>query len=252
MNRLFARRDAQALVDTYPRDHFKTVKGYDGEKGYEYESRPLIHLGAEQVSFADELSDAWRRLANDLLSPAYRRTMSRFLGRDLTTAPMEAYVCHFGPGAWLGPHVDLKDKIMTHVFYFNETWNPRDGGCLNILRSSDMSDSIAEIAPIVGNIVRAGARAEFLALGFAGRGGLPHVPPQHERDLLSPGRRQHDVAAGRPDAAASLRAAERLKLFQLSRVVRVHRDAAQASSSAAADACSARISSPRCGRTTAD
>ena len=148
---LFARRDAQALVDTYPRDHFKTVKGYDGEKGYEYESRPLIHLGAEQVSFAEELSDSWGRLANDLLSPAYRRTMSRFLGRDLTTAPMEAYVCHFGPGAWLGPHVDLKDKIMTHVFYFNETWNPRDGGCLNILRSSDMSDSIAEIAPIVGN-----------------------------------------------------------------------------------------------------
>jgi len=148
---LFARRDAQSLVGTYPRDHFKTVKGYDGEKGYEYESRPLIHLGAEQVCFAEELSDAWRRLANDLLSPAYRRTMSRFLGRDLTTAPMEAYVCHFGPGAWLGPHVDLKDKIMTHVFYFNETWNPRDGGCLNILRSSDMSDSIAEIAPIVGN-----------------------------------------------------------------------------------------------------
>jgi len=64
---------------------------------------------------------------------------------------MEAYVCHFGPGAWLGPHVDLKDKIMTHVFYFNESWNPQHGGCLNILRSSDMSDSIAEIAPIVGN-----------------------------------------------------------------------------------------------------
>ena len=151
VTRLFARRDAQSLVDSYPRDHFKTVKGYDGEKGYEYEARPLIHLGAESVSFSEELSDAWRRLANDLLSPAYRRTMSRFLGRDLTTAPMEAYVCHFGPGAWLGPHVDLKDKIMTHVFYFNESWNPQDGGCLNILRSSDMSDSIAEIAPIVGN-----------------------------------------------------------------------------------------------------
>jgi Polysaccharide pyruvyl transferase/2OG-Fe(II) oxygenase superfamily len=151
VNQLFAPRDARSLVDTYPRDHFKTVRGYDGEKGYEYEARPLIHLGVEAVSFAEDLSDAWRRLADNLLSPAYRRTMSRFLGRDLTTAPMEAYVCHFGPGAWLGPHLDLKDKIMTHVFYFNETWNPADGGCLNILRSSDMSDSVAEISPIVGN-----------------------------------------------------------------------------------------------------
>jgi len=77
--------------------------------------------------------------------------MSRFLGRDLTTAPMEAYVCHFGPGAWLGPHVDLKEKIMTHVFYFNAAWDPKDGGCLNILRSSNMADSIAEITPIIGN-----------------------------------------------------------------------------------------------------
>jgi SM-20-related protein len=151
VNRLFSARDARSLVETYPRDHFKTVKGYDGEKGYEYEARPLIHLGGDTVAYPEELSDAWRRLARDLLSPGYRRTMSRFLGRDLTTAPMEAYVCHFGPGAWLGPHVDLKDKVMTHVFYFNAAWDPRDGGCLNILRSSDMTDSIAEITPIIGN-----------------------------------------------------------------------------------------------------
>lgn len=47
---------------------------------------------------------------------------------------------------------------MTHVFYFNENWDPKNGGCLNILRSSDISDSIAESPPIVGNsavVVRA-------------------------------------------------------------------------------------------------
>jgi Rps23 Pro-64 3,4-dihydroxylase Tpa1-like proline 4-hydroxylase len=151
VNDLFAAQDAKALVTTYPRDHFKTVRGYDGEKGYEYEARPLVHMGANAVSFSEELSPAWKRLANDLLSPAYRAAMTRLVGHDLTTVPMEAYVCHFGPGAWLGPHVDLKDKIVTHVFYFNENWDPKDGGCLNILRSSDMSDSIAEITPIVGN-----------------------------------------------------------------------------------------------------
>jgi SM-20-related protein len=40
---------------------------------------------------------------------------------------------------------------MTQVFYFNESWDLRDGGCLNILRSADMSNSITEIPPFVGN-----------------------------------------------------------------------------------------------------
>jgi Polysaccharide pyruvyl transferase/2OG-Fe(II) oxygenase superfamily len=150
-NDVFAPRDAQALVASYPHDHFKTVKGYDGEKGYEYEARALIHLGADSIAYRDELSGAWSRLADDLLSADYRAAMTKLTRRDLMGAPMEAYVCHFGPGAWLGPHIDLKDKIMTHVFYFNENWAPEDGGCLNILGSSEMSDSIAEILPVVGN-----------------------------------------------------------------------------------------------------
>src|SRR5947207_9282972 len=77
--------------------------------------------------------------------------MTRLTGRALMDAPMEAYVCHYGPGAWLGPHLDLKDKIVTHVFYFNESWDAENGGCLNILRSRDMADTFAEIAPIIGN-----------------------------------------------------------------------------------------------------
>jgi hypothetical protein len=151
VNELYSDQDAAALVSTYPRDHFKTVKGYDGEKGYEYESRALIHLGASSIAFADELSESWRRLAGDLLSYEYREAMSRLTGRNLFTAPMEAYICHFGPGAWLGPHLDLKAKILTHVFYFNDSWDPSEGGCLNILRSANEADSIAEVAPIVGN-----------------------------------------------------------------------------------------------------
>ena len=39
---LFTPSDAEALSATYPRDHFKTLAGYDGEKGYEYEGRSLL------------------------------------------------------------------------------------------------------------------------------------------------------------------------------------------------------------------
>jgi SM-20-related protein len=151
VNGLFSRRAGQMLVRSYPCDNFKTVKGYDGEKGYEYEARALVHMNAAAPAFPEGLSKSWRMLARDLLSPAYRTAMTRLIGRDLSHAAMEAYVCHYGPGAWLGPHVDLKEKIVTHVFYFNATWNREDGGCLNILRSPDMADKCAEITPIVGN-----------------------------------------------------------------------------------------------------
>lgn len=151
VDQLFSPADARALVDTFPRDHFKTVKGYDGEKGYEYEARSLIHMGASSASRAEALSPAWRQLAEDLLSGAYREAMSRFTGVDLSTLPMEVNVFHYGRSAWLGPHVDLADKLVTHVFYFNEFWNESDGGCLTILRSGEMAQAVKVIPPLVGN-----------------------------------------------------------------------------------------------------
>jgi SM-20-related protein len=151
INQLFSRRDAAALVASYPRDHFKTIRGHDGEKGYEYEARSLIHMGADTPSFAEDLSSAWRQLAAGLLSKQYRDAMTQLTGLALAAAPMEVNLFHYGPGAWLGPHLDLKEKITTHVLYFNRTWNPKSGGCLRILRSREMTDMVTEIVPIVGN-----------------------------------------------------------------------------------------------------
>ena len=153
VDRLFSTADAADLVNTFPRDHFKTVKGYDGEKGYEYESRSLISMGAGKASRPEFLSHAWRRLADDLLSPAYREAMSGLTGGDLAELPIEVNVFHYGRSAWLGPHVDLKDKLVTHVLYFNEAWDEGDGGCLTILRSADMNDSVKVIPPLIGNSV---------------------------------------------------------------------------------------------------
>ncbi len=150
---LFSPRNAAALAASFPRDHFKTVAGYGGEKDYEYEARALIAMGATHVSHAAELSPAWARLAHDFLSPAYRVALSLLTGRDLTTAPLEVNVFHYGPGAQLGPHPDLPDKIATHVLYFNASWSRDDGGCLSILRSRQPADVAAEIPPLVGGSV---------------------------------------------------------------------------------------------------
>lgn len=153
VDKLFSPTDCEKLAKTFPRDHFKTVKGYDGEKGYLYEARSLIAMGAGSPSDARFLSPEWTRLAEDLLSPAYRKAMSGLTGVQLTNLPIEANVFHYGRGAWLGPHVDLEDKIVTHVFYFNEAWNESDGGCLSILRSGDATQIVKLIPPLVGNSV---------------------------------------------------------------------------------------------------
>ena len=96
-------------------------------------------------------SESWRELAYDLLSPAYRQAMSRLTGRDLAEAPLEVNVIHYGPRCWLGPHVDLKEKIVSHILYFNQSWNREDGGYLEVLGSKDPSAVIAETMPLVGH-----------------------------------------------------------------------------------------------------
>jgi len=151
LDNLYAPADADALASSYPHDHYKTVKGSDGEKEYLYESRALINLGANKISHPEELSDAWVALANDLLSQEYREAISQLISYDLKNAPLEVNTFHYGPGASLGPHLDLKTKIVTHVLYFNKTWDMNDGGYLKILNSKNPNDIFKMIPPIVGN-----------------------------------------------------------------------------------------------------
>jgi hypothetical protein len=148
---LFSPRDAAALATTFPRDHFKRLADYGGEKDFEYEARALIGMGASCVSRPEELSTAWRGLADDFLAPGYRAALSSLIGLDLGTAPLEVNVFHYPPGGALGAHPDLRDKIVTHVLYFNPSWNDEDGGCLTILRSADPQDVVRRVSPVVGN-----------------------------------------------------------------------------------------------------
>ena len=150
---LFSARDAAALVKTFPRDRFKRMSYYGGDKDSEYESRAMIGMREQFISGPEGLSRPWKALADDLLSTDYRAAMSSLIGFDLSVAPLEVNVFHYPPGGLLGAHPDLEDKIVTHVFYFNRWWNDDDGGCLNILRSSDPTHVVTTISPVVGNSV---------------------------------------------------------------------------------------------------
>jgi SM-20-related protein len=151
IDKLFSPEDAAALAATFPRDHFKRLAQYDGQKDFEYEIRCLIRMGELSLSRARYLSGPWRALANALLSPPYRTAMASLTGIDLSIAPLEVNVFHYPPGGSHGAHPDHRDKIVTHVIYFNESWNDDDGGCLTILRSSDLRDVAMTVSPLVGN-----------------------------------------------------------------------------------------------------
>jgi Rps23 Pro-64 3,4-dihydroxylase Tpa1-like proline 4-hydroxylase len=77
--------------------------------------------------------------------------MSSLTGLDLSEAPLEVNAFHYPPGGSHGAHPDHRSKIVTHILYFNETWNEEDGGCLLILRSSDTADASAKVSPLSGN-----------------------------------------------------------------------------------------------------
>jgi SM-20-related protein len=153
IDRLFAAADAARLAASFPQDGFKKVAGHDGEKGYEYLSRSLIHMGATVPSHRDGLSAAWQELVGDLLSAEYRAALKQMSGLDLAATAMEVNVLQYGPGAFLGPHVDLRAKKVTHTMYFNAAWNAQHGGSINILRSADPGDVLIQIPPMVGSSV---------------------------------------------------------------------------------------------------
>jgi len=148
---LYSAQDCASLAQTYPSDHFRTIEAYGGEKDYRYDARSLVPMGENRISRPEHLSPSWVRFAQDLISDNYRNAMSSLTGIDLSNFPMEANLYHYGSGALLGPHRDLPEKKVTHVFYFNEHWLPADGGCLAILNSSDAKDVAALVNPIVGN-----------------------------------------------------------------------------------------------------
>jgi hypothetical protein len=201
---LYALDDAQKLAATYPCDHFKLVSAYGGEREYLYEARSLIGMGAKVVAYPDELSEAWRSLASDLLSAEYREAMSALTGYDLATTPMEANVCHYGPGGSLDAHKDLPEKLVTHVLYFQpflEYSRRRLSRHLAFRRfigrsGRDFADR--------REFICSGTFGQLLARRLSRRQPIRTLAAQHDRDLLPARFREHHVAPRRQNPAAPL------------------------------------------------
>lgn len=138
--------DAAAdLARTFPADGF-VESARDGEtKSYQLAARPI----ASQAT----LPEPWSLLVQGLRSDDYRVALEQLSGVSLAGVEPELTLWRYGPGCWLSPHVDKPDKILTHLFYFNPGWQRDWGGCLRILRSSEIDDVVDEVVPLAGESV---------------------------------------------------------------------------------------------------
>ena len=76
---LFHKHTAHLLADEYPTDGFKTMLGADTEKSWSYEVRPLVSMGGATAT-GGQLSPAWTRFVDDIVSTQYRDAISDVTG----------------------------------------------------------------------------------------------------------------------------------------------------------------------------
>nr|AEH57247.1 putative hydroxylase NikM-like protein [Prochloron didemni P3-Solomon] len=155
-NTFASKEYAKNLLDTFPKEGFKRFQRDTGSKRHYFYGRCLIDNYVENASVhkVDSLSNIWNDLIHELLSDTYRKLMSKTSEISLDGLRIEITCWRHLYGCFIDPHPDKPEKVLTHLFYFNqEDWKSTDGGCLRILRNSDIENYTDEILPLINTSV---------------------------------------------------------------------------------------------------
>ena len=93
------------------------------------------------------LTKDWQDLLAFIQSSEYISALGTLCRRALGDCKVEARFLLYDSGCWVSPHTDREDKVVTQLFYFTSQWDAKWGGCLRILRSSNVEDVAYEILP---------------------------------------------------------------------------------------------------------
>ncbi len=113
---------------------------------------PEINAGG---SFAlDDMTPGPRfnALLEELNNSDFRNIISEKLDIDLRDRPMVITLRGYSRAKDGRIHTDSKSKMATILIYFNDEW-VSDTGKLRILRSENMDDFVAEVAPNAGTMI---------------------------------------------------------------------------------------------------
>lgn len=148
---LLSQQSVNLMIENFPNDHLEKVYANNRDKTYTMLTRPCLSPNKNELYHASNLHQIWHDLVEILRSKEYTMVMSEFTGYDLSTLSLEIAFWQYGPQCWLSPHCDKPNKVVTQLFYFNDTWEVNWGGTLRILNSKDVEDIATEIVPLWKN-----------------------------------------------------------------------------------------------------
>jgi len=95
---------------------------------------------------------AFAQLSAELFSPEFAKIVGRKFALDLGQYPTMLTVRGWCDSSDGQIHTDSTSKVVTVLLYLNPEWNS-EGARLRLLRSKDLSDYAAEVAPTMGNLI---------------------------------------------------------------------------------------------------
>ena len=114
---------------------------------------PVADHGGVEPARSVAPGDALGGLLAALRAPRTSAVFSEVFGLELAPETLMIHLrsrCRAQDG---GIHVDSRDKVVTGLIYFNETW-PHPGGRLRVLRGpDDLEDMAGEVLPLDGTLV---------------------------------------------------------------------------------------------------
>jgi SM-20-related protein len=114
------------------------------------------------------LGGAFRTLLDELEGARFQQAIERKFEIDLTGRPKMLTIRGHARRKDGAAHRDSATKLISVLLYLNEDWKD-GGGRLRLLRSANLNEAVAEIAPIGGTLVA------FRRSEFSWHGHEPHI-----------------------------------------------------------------------------
>lgn len=156
------------LAETFPQQQLQESSGED--YGYLWgkmiaSEEDMIKLGQLEERWRQRINDGvvtanlenfssvWQKLIQELWKPDYRQALEHLSGVSLKNCPMLIGFRMYQVGHRHRPHTDEASKVLTHLFFLNQTWLDNWGGRLQILTSEKPESMFEDILPVSNNSV---------------------------------------------------------------------------------------------------
>ncbi len=141
------------LINTFPSGNFEEVHKELSNKQYKMYHRALVDENTAHMPCLSNLNPVWQKLYQDIRSDRYCQLLQDLLNINIANAQISASFWKYNATCFLSPHTDKPEKIVTHLIYFNETWNAGWGGCLHLHENTEEKAIFRTIVPCIDTSV---------------------------------------------------------------------------------------------------